>query len=189
MGAELGFAVCLHEAVRVRGLEVSSSAIRALIAAGDVRRARWMLGRPFAVLSTPASGRGIGTRLLGAHSQSRALRGVAPGLRRLRYAAHGERARVSGRDQRRQPPDLRRSVLLPSSRIFSTSSRLTSTKRRRSSSSSCCAYAASASGRRPRRSRLRYSRMWRGRRGTLRVRSRFNPIFPNKFSSGEIEVR
>ncbi len=64
MGAELGFAVCLHEAVRVRGLEVSSSAIRALIAAGDVRRARWMLGRPFAVLSTPASGRGIGTRLL-----------------------------------------------------------------------------------------------------------------------------
>ncbi len=64
MGAELGFAVHVHEAVRVRGLEVSSSAIRALVAAGDVRRARWMLGRPFVVLSTPASGRGIGTRLL-----------------------------------------------------------------------------------------------------------------------------
>ncbi|MGA9063280.1 MAG: bifunctional riboflavin kinase/FAD synthetase [Terracidiphilus sp.] len=64
MGAEMGFAVHVHEAVRVRGLEVSSSAIRALVAAGDVRRARWMLGRPFAVLSTPASGRGIGTRLL-----------------------------------------------------------------------------------------------------------------------------
>jgi riboflavin kinase/FMN adenylyltransferase len=64
MGAELGFAVHIHEAVCVRGLEVSSSAIRALIAAGDVRRARWMLGRPFAVLSTPATGRGIGTRLL-----------------------------------------------------------------------------------------------------------------------------
>jgi riboflavin kinase/FMN adenylyltransferase len=27
-------------------------------------RARWMLGRPFEVLSTPARGRGIGTRLL-----------------------------------------------------------------------------------------------------------------------------
>jgi riboflavin kinase/FMN adenylyltransferase len=64
LGAELGFAVHIHEAVRVRGLEVSSSAIRALVAAGDVRRARWMLGRPFVVLSTPAQGRGIGTRLL-----------------------------------------------------------------------------------------------------------------------------
>jgi len=64
MGAELGFSVHAHEAVRVRGMEVSSSAIRALLDAGDVRRARWMLGRPFAVLSTPAAGRGIGTRLL-----------------------------------------------------------------------------------------------------------------------------
>jgi len=64
MGAEWGFTVRVHEAVCVRGLEVSSSAIRALVAAGDVRRARWMLGRPFTVLSTPARGRGIGTRLL-----------------------------------------------------------------------------------------------------------------------------
>jgi riboflavin kinase/FMN adenylyltransferase len=29
-----------------------------------MRRTRWMLGRPFAVRSTPARGRGIGTRLL-----------------------------------------------------------------------------------------------------------------------------
>jgi len=64
LGAEFGFVVHVHEAVRVRGMEVSSSAIRALLSAGDVRRARWMLGRPFAVVSTPASGRGIGTRLL-----------------------------------------------------------------------------------------------------------------------------
>ena len=63
-GRELGFAVRVHTAVQVRGLEVSSSAVRALVAAGDMRRARWMLGRPFAVLSTPARGRGIGTRLL-----------------------------------------------------------------------------------------------------------------------------
>ena len=63
-GAELGFIVHIHPAVRVRGMEVSSSAIRALVAAGDVRRARWMLGRPFAVISTQARGRGIGTRLL-----------------------------------------------------------------------------------------------------------------------------
>ncbi len=64
MGKECGFAVHVHDAVRVHGLEVSSSAVRALVSGGDVRRARWMLGRPFAVLSTPASGRGIGTRLL-----------------------------------------------------------------------------------------------------------------------------
>jgi riboflavin kinase/FMN adenylyltransferase len=64
LGTELGFAVRIHEAVRVRGHEISSSAIRALIAAGDVRQARWMLGRPFSVLSTQARGRGIGTRLL-----------------------------------------------------------------------------------------------------------------------------
>jgi riboflavin kinase/FMN adenylyltransferase len=64
MGEEMGFSVQLHNAVRVHGLEVSSSAVRSLVAAGDVRRARWMLGRPFTVLSTPASGRGIGTRLL-----------------------------------------------------------------------------------------------------------------------------
>ncbi len=63
-GAGFGFAVHVHSPVHVRGLEVSSSAIRALVAAGDVRRARWMLGRPFAVRSTQARGRGIGARLL-----------------------------------------------------------------------------------------------------------------------------
>jgi riboflavin kinase/FMN adenylyltransferase len=63
-GQRFGFAVCVHEAVHVHRLEVSSSAIRALLAAGDLTRARWMLGRSFALLSTPARGRGIGTRLL-----------------------------------------------------------------------------------------------------------------------------
>jgi riboflavin kinase/FMN adenylyltransferase len=63
LGAEFGFAVHVHAAVRVKGLEVSSSAIRALVASGDMRRARWMLARPFGVRSTPARGRGIGTRL------------------------------------------------------------------------------------------------------------------------------
>jgi len=43
-GAEFGFAVHLHAALTVHGLEVSSSAVRGLVAAGDVRRARWMLG-------------------------------------------------------------------------------------------------------------------------------------------------
>ena len=64
MGEEFDFNVTVHDAVKVHGLEVSSSAIRALVAKGDMRRARWMLGRPFSVLSTQARGRGIGTRLL-----------------------------------------------------------------------------------------------------------------------------
>jgi riboflavin kinase/FMN adenylyltransferase len=63
-GATYGFAVHVHRAVRVHGLEISSSAVRGFVAAGDMKRARWMLGRPFAVRSTPARGRGIGTRLL-----------------------------------------------------------------------------------------------------------------------------
>ena len=44
-------------------MSVSSSLIRKLVSAGDVRRARWLLGRPFSILSTPAPGRGIGSRL------------------------------------------------------------------------------------------------------------------------------
>ncbi len=80
MGAELGFAVHAHEAVRVRGLEVSSSAIRALVTAGDIRRARWLLGRPFAVLSTQARGRGIGTRLVVPTVNLAAYEGLLPGF-------------------------------------------------------------------------------------------------------------
>jgi riboflavin kinase/FMN adenylyltransferase len=63
-GEKLGFELQVHPAVRVQGLEVSSSAVRGLIAAGDMRRARWMLGRPFAVHSTPVRGRGVGSKLL-----------------------------------------------------------------------------------------------------------------------------
>jgi riboflavin kinase/FMN adenylyltransferase len=62
--AEFGFAVRIHSPVTVHGLDVSSSAIREYVAAGDLKRARWMLGRPFQVRSTQARGRGIGTRLL-----------------------------------------------------------------------------------------------------------------------------
>ena len=63
-GAEFGFAVHVHAPVHTRGLEVSSSAIRECVAAGDMTRARWMLGRPFEIRSTRARGRGIGARLL-----------------------------------------------------------------------------------------------------------------------------
>lgn len=63
LGAQLGFAVHIYRPLQVRGMDVSSSRIRQLISAGDLRRARWLLGRPFSILSTPARGRGIGSRL------------------------------------------------------------------------------------------------------------------------------
>jgi riboflavin kinase / FMN adenylyltransferase len=63
LGAQFGFAVHIYQPFRVHGMDVSSSRIRQLISAGDLRRARWLLGRPFSILSTPARGRGIGSRL------------------------------------------------------------------------------------------------------------------------------
>jgi riboflavin kinase / FMN adenylyltransferase len=63
LGTQLGFAVHIYQALQVRGMSVSSSLIRKLVTAGDVRRGRWLLGRPFSILSTPAPGRGIGSRL------------------------------------------------------------------------------------------------------------------------------
>jgi riboflavin kinase/FMN adenylyltransferase len=62
LGRELGFAVTIYAPRIVRGSAVSSSRIRKLIAAGDVSRARVLLGRPFSVDSTPAPGRGYGSR-------------------------------------------------------------------------------------------------------------------------------
>jgi len=63
-GIEFGFRLTVHQAVEIHGLVVSSTAIRELVAAGDMRRARWMLGHTFEIRSTPARGRGIGGRLL-----------------------------------------------------------------------------------------------------------------------------
>jgi len=62
LGRELGFATRVYSPRSVRGDVVSSSRIRALIAAGDVSHARALLGTPFAIDSLPASGRGFGTR-------------------------------------------------------------------------------------------------------------------------------
>ncbi len=63
-GSEFGFAVHVHDSVRAHGLEVSSSAIREALATGDMRRARWMLGRPFAVTAHQQRDRGVGSRLV-----------------------------------------------------------------------------------------------------------------------------
>ena len=62
LGAELGFTVRTYAPRSLRGAHVSSSRLRKLIATGDVSHARALLGRPFTILSTPASGRGYGTK-------------------------------------------------------------------------------------------------------------------------------
>ncbi|RRA47483.1 bifunctional riboflavin kinase/FMN adenylyltransferase [Acidipila sp. EB88] len=64
LGTELGFSVVAHGVLRRRGVAVSSSSIRSLVATGQVEQARFLLGRPFSIVSRPARGRGIGTRLL-----------------------------------------------------------------------------------------------------------------------------
>ena len=62
LGRELGFGVRVYSPRLLRGGPISSSRIRMLIAAGNVSQARALLGRPFAIDSTPAPGRGYGTR-------------------------------------------------------------------------------------------------------------------------------
>jgi len=61
-GRELGFAVKDYPEMRLRGEPVSSSHIRKLMQEGRVSRARHLLGRPFAILSTPGRGRGYGSK-------------------------------------------------------------------------------------------------------------------------------
>jgi riboflavin kinase/FMN adenylyltransferase len=62
LGRELGFSVRVYTPQTIRGSAISSSTIRQLITRGDVSHVRALLGRSFAILSTPASGRGYGTR-------------------------------------------------------------------------------------------------------------------------------
>lgn len=62
LGQDLGFTVRAYEPFLQRGSAVSSSRIRSLLAAGSVDQARNLLGRPFSIRSTPATGRGYGTR-------------------------------------------------------------------------------------------------------------------------------
>ena len=62
LGRELGFSVRVYTPQAIRGEAISSSTVRKFIAEGDVSHVRALLGRPFAIISTPASGRGYGTR-------------------------------------------------------------------------------------------------------------------------------
>jgi len=61
-GREMGFTVKIFDRMTLRGESVSSSQIRKLLTDGRVNRARHLLGRPFAILSTPGRGRGYGSK-------------------------------------------------------------------------------------------------------------------------------
>jgi riboflavin kinase/FMN adenylyltransferase len=61
-GREMGFDVHTYSELLLRGHHVSSSQIRKLVSAGEVGKARALLGRPFSILSSPGRGRGYGTR-------------------------------------------------------------------------------------------------------------------------------
>jgi riboflavin kinase/FMN adenylyltransferase len=62
LGRKLGFQVEVCPPCIARGAAISSSRIRILIAAGNLHEARALLGRSFSIRSTPAAGRGYGTR-------------------------------------------------------------------------------------------------------------------------------
>ncbi len=62
LGQQLCFGVKAYEPVLCRGAAVSSSRVRHLVTNGEVEKARVLLGRPFSLDSTPAQGRGYGTR-------------------------------------------------------------------------------------------------------------------------------
>ncbi|MGO9648345.1 MAG: bifunctional riboflavin kinase/FAD synthetase [Terriglobales bacterium] len=62
LGKRLGFAVQVYPEMRLRSEPVSSSHIRKLVSQGRVSRARYLLARPFSVLSTPGRGRGYGAK-------------------------------------------------------------------------------------------------------------------------------
>ena len=61
-GREMGFLVKIFAEMTLRGESVSSTQIRRLLLAGRVSRARHLLGRPFAILSTAGRGRGYGSK-------------------------------------------------------------------------------------------------------------------------------
>ena len=62
LGRQLGFEVEIVPAVQFRGQTVSSSSIRALIAAGRVALAKRLLGRPYALEGRIVRGRGVGSK-------------------------------------------------------------------------------------------------------------------------------
>lgn len=63
LGERHGFAVDVHAPVVVDGQRVSSTAIRAALAAGDLRQAECWLGRPYSLCGRVVRGRQVGRTL------------------------------------------------------------------------------------------------------------------------------
>ncbi|GAB4124842.1 MAG: bifunctional riboflavin kinase/FAD synthetase [Sideroxydans sp.] len=63
IGGERGFAVQAMDSVQHDGVRVSSTAIRAALAAGDLRTARDYLGRPYSISGRVVHGDGMGRQL------------------------------------------------------------------------------------------------------------------------------
>jgi riboflavin kinase/FMN adenylyltransferase len=59
-GHKLGFEVVIYQGMTYRGILLSSSNARREIQAGNMAKARHVLGRPFSIISTPGRGRGLG---------------------------------------------------------------------------------------------------------------------------------
>jgi riboflavin kinase/FMN adenylyltransferase len=59
-GQKLGFDVVIYQGMTYRGILLSSSNARREIQAGNMAKARHVLGRPFSIISTPGRGRGLG---------------------------------------------------------------------------------------------------------------------------------
>lgn len=62
LGTELGFEVIIYPEMRLRKESVSSTRIRELVQAGNVERAKSLLGRPVSIQSTAGRGRGYGSK-------------------------------------------------------------------------------------------------------------------------------
>ncbi len=61
-GRSMGFEVVLYPEMRVSKEPVSSTHIRTLLQVGEVSRTRHLMGRLFSIQSTPAHGRGYGSK-------------------------------------------------------------------------------------------------------------------------------
>jgi len=62
-GARRGFDVARMQSYEVHGLRVSSSAVREALAAGDMKKAAELLGRPYAISGRVRHGRKLGREL------------------------------------------------------------------------------------------------------------------------------
>jgi riboflavin kinase/FMN adenylyltransferase len=89
-GQALGFDVARMNSYEVRGLRVSSSAVREALAAGDMARAAVLLGRPYSISGRVLHGRKLGRQL------GESAAGAANGFRTLNLRFDHPRPAASG---------------------------------------------------------------------------------------------